>query len=313
MPLPDELKHARAQRVSNWGRWGADDQRGTLNLIDAAAVRRGAAAVRRGVIVLALDPDGRGAGRRPGRDPRPDEPEAHDDCMSTSPFTGDPGDFTTSDDQVEMGLQAATHWDALAHAGYDGLLYNDTPTRCDHRATARRRLGIEHFGPIVTRGVLLDVARLKGVEWFDDAYAITGADLDAAERRRRASPSSPATSCSCAPDRCTGCARGDRDASAISAPGSVSTRSSGSTTTTSPPSPTTPSRSSSTRRENPAAMLPVHMIDLRDMGLMQGQLWDLDELAADCAADGVYEFLLAATPLPVTHAVGGLVAPTATK
>ena len=45
----------------------------------------------------------------------------------------------------------------------------------------------------------------------------------------------------------------------------------------------------------------------------QGQQWDLDELAADCAADGVYEFLLAATPLPVTHASGGLVAPTATK
>ncbi len=50
--------------------------------------------------------------------------------------------------------------------------------------------------------------------------------------------------------------------------------------------------------EDPAALLPVHMIDLRDMGLVQGQLWNLDELAADCAADGVYEFLLAATPLP---------------
>jgi hypothetical protein len=60
-------------------------------------------------------------------------------------------------------------------------------------------------------------------------------------------------------------------------------------------------------------MLPVHMIDLRDMGLVQGQLWYLDDLAADCAGDGVYEFLLAATPLPITHAVGGPVAPTATK
>jgi kynurenine formamidase len=65
--------------------------------------------------------------------------------------------------------------------------------------------------------------------------------------------------------------------------------------------------------EDPAALLPVHMIDLRDIGLVQGQLWKLDELAADCAADGVYEFLLAATPLPITHAVGGAVAPTATK
>jgi hypothetical protein len=65
--------------------------------------------------------------------------------------------------------------------------------------------------------------------------------------------------------------------------------------------------------EDPAAMLPVHMIDLRDMGLVQGQLWYLDDLAADCASDRVYEFLLSATPLPITHAVGGPVAPTATK
>ena len=60
-------------------------------------------------------------------------------------------------------------------------------------------------------------------------------------------------------------------------------------------------------------MFPVHMIELRDMGLVQGQQWMLEDLAADCAADGVYEFLLAATPLPITGGVGGLVAPTATK
>ena len=55
------------------------------------------------------------------------------------------------------------------------------------------------------------------------------------------------------------------------------------------------------------------MIDLRDMGMPQGQQWELDELAADCAADGVYECLLAATPLPIVGGLGGLVAPTATK
>ena len=48
MPLPDELKQL-AKRVSNWGRWGEDDQRGTLNHIDSEARRRAAAAVRHGV------------------------------------------------------------------------------------------------------------------------------------------------------------------------------------------------------------------------------------------------------------------------
>jgi hypothetical protein len=55
------------------------------------------------------------------------------------------------------------------------------------------------------------------------------------------------------------------------------------------------------------------MIELRDMGMPQGQQWDLDALAADCAGDGVYETLLVATPLPVTGGIGGLVAPTAAK
>jgi hypothetical protein len=57
----------------------------------------------------------------------------------------------------------------------------------------------------------------------------------------------------------------------------------------------------------------VHLLHLVDMGLPQGQLWALDELAADCAADGRYEVLLCATPLPLTGSVGGPVAPTAVK
>jgi hypothetical protein len=65
--------------------------------------------------------------------------------------------------------------------------------------------------------------------------------------------------------------------------------------------------------EDPAVLLPVHMIDLVDVGLVQGQLWALDELAADSAADGQYDFLLVATPLPLTRSVGGPVAPTAIK
>jgi kynurenine formamidase len=65
--------------------------------------------------------------------------------------------------------------------------------------------------------------------------------------------------------------------------------------------------------EDPATLLPVHLLHLRDMGLPQGQVWALDELAADCAADGQYDFLLSATPIPLTRAVGGMVAPVAVK
>ena len=97
MPLPDELKQL-AKRVSNWGRWGDDDQRGTLNFITPEAVRRGVAAVRRGIsfsLSIPYDEEGPQTGVIPGRiNPK------RTMIMANAPFTGDPSDFTTSDDLV---------------------------------------------------------------------------------------------------------------------------------------------------------------------------------------------------------------------
>ena len=310
MPL-DEQQRALAARVSNWGRWGADDERGTLNLIDAAAVRRGATAVRKGIsfpLSIPMDQGGPQTGRILGR-----ENPKHTMLVASFAFTGDIADFATSDDKLETGLQSATHWDALAHAGYDGMLYNNFPADTISMTDGATRLGIEHFGPLVTRGVLCDVARLKGVEWFEEPYPVSGDDLEACvqaaglevlpgdvilvrtgqmhwlrvgERERYADIS---------PGIGVGAIEWlhDHDVAAIA-----------NDTHTFEPYP----------GEGPNPFLfPVHMIELRDMGLVQGQQWDLEDLGADCAADGVYEFLLAATPLPVTHACGGPVAPTATK
>ena len=76
MALPKHLQDL-AQRVSNWGRWGSDDQRGTLNFITPDAVRRGAAAVRHGVtfsLAIPFDADGPQTGSIPGRsEPRTDD------------------------------------------------------------------------------------------------------------------------------------------------------------------------------------------------------------------------------------------------
>ncbi len=308
MALPPHLRDLAA-RVSNWGRWGADDRRGTLNLIDDAARRRAVAAVRQGrsfSLAMPFDEDGPQLGFIPGRINPVRTMIAIDEQM-----TGDPGDFTSSDDKVEMGIQSATHWDALAHVSYDGLLYNGVPSSTiDESGSAE--LGIDRFGAVMSRGVLLDVARALGVDHFDDGHAITGADLDAAVALAgvRVEPGDIV------------CLRtghmhwlriGDKMHYATTTPG-PSTQSiewfhdhdvAAVATDTLvfevfPP-------------EDPAVMLPVHMIHLRDMGLVQGQNWALDELAADCAADGQYDFMLTATPLPFTHALGGPVAPTAVK
>ncbi|MBM3673937.1 MAG: cyclase family protein [Actinobacteria bacterium] len=310
MPL-DEEQRALAARVSNWGRWGPDDQRGTLNLVDAAAVRRGAAAVRRGVtfsLSIPMDQHGPQTGRVLGR-----ENPKHTTLVASYAFTGDPGDFATSDDKVETGLQSATHWDALAHAGYDRLLYNGVPAdtiSMEHGAT---KLGIEHFGPLVTRGVLCDVARLKGVDWFEEPHAITGGDLDGCVAGAGLTVE-PGDVVLVRTGQMHWLRVGERERYADISPGigldavewlhdhDVAAIANDTHVFEPYPCP----------GANPF-LFPVHMIELRDVGMPQGQQWDLDELAADCASDGVYEFLLSATPLPVTHGCGGLVAPTATK
>src|SRR5204863_5727903 len=93
----------------------------------------------------------------------------------------DPSDVSISDDVVFMGLQAATHWDSLAHVSHDGRLYNGFPTSSvTHRGAAH--LAIDRIGVIAGRGILLDVARAKGVSRLDGGYGITPADLDAAEQ-----------------------------------------------------------------------------------------------------------------------------------
>jgi hypothetical protein len=63
----------------------------------------------------------------------------------------------------------------------------------------------------------------------------------------------------------------------------------------------------------PGAILPMHCLHLVEMGMTQGQNWDLEELAVDCARDGVYEFLLEASPQPFVGGVGSPVNPVAIK
>jgi kynurenine formamidase len=163
---------------------------------------------------------------------------------------------------------------------------------------------------LVSRGVLLDVAAVKGVDRLDGGYAITGDDLDAAAELARVRIE--------AGDIVlvrTGHIRllPDRFAYGVPSPG--------------------PSMHSvSWFREHDVAavatdnltfevwpclpegsLLPVHVLHLTYMGMMQGQNWDLEALALDCAADGVYEFLLEASPQPFTGAVGSPVNPVATK
>jgi kynurenine formamidase len=306
--LPAEVKELAA-KVRNWGRWGTDDRIGTINLITDDVVRDAAALVQTGkrfALGLPLDQNGPQTGIIPGRT----NPLRTMLSINTS-MTGDPSDFCTSDDTVHMGIQAGTHWDGLGHVSYEGNLYNGVPASTINEYGAMQ-LGIHHITTLVSRGVILDVARAKGVERLDGGYAITADDLDAAAALGKVDVRS-----------------GDV---VLLRTGQMQLFLAGDKMGYGAPSPGPSLQTVPWFRDHDVAavatdnvtfevfpcerddaLLPVHLLHLVDMGMTQGQNWNFEALAADCADDGRYAFFLDASPLPFTNAVGAPVHPVAVK
>src|SRR5689334_3377205 len=124
MALPEELQELAA-KVSNWGRWGERDERGTANLIDNDALRRGLACVQDGrhlSLAIRLDQKSPQQGGAPGR-----IAPLRTMLSLNHTYTGQPGDAAFNDDTVVMALSAGTHIDGLAHVTYGGFMYNGYP------------------------------------------------------------------------------------------------------------------------------------------------------------------------------------------
>ena len=298
-----------AAKVSNWGRWGPDDERGTVNFITPEAVRRGAACVKRGDVFslgLPLGADGPQLGTHGRMNP------IHLMSALEGRVSAE-GDFRYSDDMIVMPLQCATQWDSLAHVHYDGQLYNGFPATAITAAGAARN-AIDRVGAgIVSRGVLLDVARLWGVDRVAPGVAIKPTDLDAAERA--AGVRVGTGDVLLVRTGHLGAFKVDRDREGYlrRAPGLgvacvewLHARQVAAVATDTVAVEVIP-------WEDPAVPLPVHLLCIRDMGLTLGEMFDLDELAADCARDGVWEFLFSAPPLKVTGGVGSPLNPLAVK
>ena len=138
-----------------WGRWGKEDERGALNQIRPAEVQRALRLAKTGkVISLAqpLSPD----------TPIPNHraPMQHFMQRDGGDYAAGgkrPGGFQFAEDTVVMALQFGTHIDALCHAWHDDKLYNGFPSTGTRSTTRAVRCGVEKMGPIVARGILLDV------------------------------------------------------------------------------------------------------------------------------------------------------------
>jgi kynurenine formamidase len=157
--------------LSNWGRWGPDDQLGALNLVTPEVTAAATATVRSGQTVSCARPlNTEAAADNPA-------PVAHH--MIGTATEGWGADYFAL---APHGF-ATSHIDALCHIFYEGKLFNgyaaDTVTA--HGAT---RLGIHHLQDgIVTRGVLLDIPSVRGVDALEPGEAIFPEDLEAAEER----------------------------------------------------------------------------------------------------------------------------------
>ncbi len=304
-----------ARKFRNWGKWGAADELGTLNYITPEKIVAAARLVRQGkVLSLAIpfDSNGPQSGLYGRSNPQ------HFMLQDGGDIASGAQDFLPAlrycDDAVTMPLQCATQWDALSHIYFDGKMYNDRGPELVTSTGAQANAIDRMKDKIVSRGVLLDVPRFKGVPWLQPGEAIVPADLDGAAAQQGAQVG-----------------RGDivlirtGQLAQVKAEGSWGQYAGG-------PAPglslscaewlaihevagyaTDTWGTEVIPNETLDVFQPLHCVAIVNMGMLVGEIFNLEELAVDCAADGVYEFLFVAPPLPITGAVGSPINPQAIK
>ena len=308
-----------SNRYSNWGRWGDDDELGTLNHIEPEHRTRAARLVRSGKSIslgLPFDQDGPQTGGFGRFNPIHNMIRDGADIMAGTTirdfYGGNDRYLRGCDDMIIMPLQCGTQWDALAHIFFEEKMYNGYSADQVSSKGALKNDIAKMAADITGRGVLLDVARYKGVDALEPGYAITTDDLEATAdahgvdvgkgdfvmirtgqmgARRGdwgdyAGGDAPGLGLDAVPFV------GDREVAAIA---------------------TDTWGMEVLPNETVDVFQPLHIILIVHMGLLVGEIFELEALAADCAADGQYEFLFCAPPLPITRAVGSPANPIALK
>ncbi|WP_043358697.1 cyclase family protein [Belnapia sp. F-4-1] len=169
------------QSAGNWfpSRYGADDQIGAMNLLNAQKVLEAARLVQRGQVYRLGVPVGR---ETPAFPPR----SASVTVMMPDQFEGatvpSENRMSYADDMFTGWLGVGSQIDSFAHLGIDNVFYNGNHARDFMRTTGVTRLGIEGIPPMVTRGVLVDMTRARGKPMLEEGEIITADDLRAAMR-----------------------------------------------------------------------------------------------------------------------------------
>ncbi|MGB2693999.1 MAG: cyclase family protein [Dehalococcoidia bacterium] len=298
-PTPEEYR-AFKERFSNWGRWGKDDQLGTLNHITEEKRRAATALVREGRAVSLANPLATARVMTGKRNPQPADHRMMIGGFGSADYIG-----------VSYHGFINTHIDALCHIfTEDGKVYNDRPISQVTEEGARTN-SIDHWRQgIVTRGVLYDVPRHRGVDYVTLDEPVHSWELQDIAQAEGVTPRAGdavlvRSGCSAfwaanpdfadPPSRAPGLHASvleflyDNDISLLGwdlmeAPG---------------------------QEAYGAPALPIHSIAIPYMGLPLLDNANFDELAAACAGLGRWEFLLVIAPLVVLGGTGSPVNPIA--
>lgn len=284
-------------RLSNWGRWGPDDQLGALNLITPEVTAAATATVRTGRTVSCARP----LPTRPGPDNL--SPVVHH--MTGTATEGYGADYFA---MAPHGY-ATTHIDALCHIFHEGRIYNgfSAETVTAHGAS---KLGIHHLrSGVVTRGVLIDVPAVRGVEALEPGEPVFPEDLEAAENaagvqvqrgdallvrtgrwrwRESHGPWAPNEGMAGLDASCLSWMH-EREIAVLASDGV---------------SDVMPSRVAN-------VPMPIHTLALVAMGIHLLDNLDLDELSTACVAEGRWSFLLVVAPLILNRGTASPVNPIA--
>jgi kynurenine formamidase len=305
----------KSAQYRNWGKWGADDELGSMNYVTPEKIAAAAKLVQRGRVfslALPLDSEGPMTGGLGRINPvhlmlqdGGDISSGAQDHLPTLRYT---------DDAVYLVLQCSTQWDALAHIYHDGKMYNGYGTDAVTSQGASKNSITNIKDRAVGRGVLLDMPRYKGKQWLDTSEPISKDDLEgcaAAEGVEVGEGDFVLVRTGQLLERRTAGSWGDfaggpAPGLAISASDFFCPRHVAAVATDTWGTEVLPN-------ETPDVWQPLHIIMLVNTGIYLGEMWDMEELAADCAEDGRYEFLVVAAPLTVTGSVGSPVNPQVIK
>jgi kynurenine formamidase len=314
-----DLREA-AEKYKNWGKWGSNDEIGTLNHTQPEDIVAAARLVKKGkVISLALNFDSNGPQGAKSKYPSMGRINPVHTMLrtGTDAYSGvlDHRGIRAADDMVVMPLQCGTQWDGLGHVFYENSMWNGYDCR-EVTSNGAQKCGIEKTkSRMVGRGVFLDVPRAQGKKYLDDGYAITCADLDKTAEMQGVKMKrgdfvivrTGQMEAKLDAGSWDGYPGGDAPGFAFETLEWIQRTELAALASDTWGCEVRPNESEAGINQ------PWHWITIPMMGMTMGEIFYVKELAEDCAADKVYEFLFVAPAIPITGAVGSPTNPLAIK